>query len=521
MSKSIAIALILVFIAAFPVHAQRGKPLTTFAGQSPDQMIAEFMELHEIPGMTLSIVQAPYIPRVVGYGVADKEQKLLASPNTLWPIGEMTQAYTAVAVMQLVEAGKLSIDSTLGEKLPSAPAKWRAITLRQLLGHTSGLPDYTTQPGFDASRDYTAEQILSSIEKVTVDFAPGTKVARSATNFYLLGLVIEKASGMNYEAFVTKGQIERLGLKYTYFPSQLAQVKSENVKLSGGKHALFLKERVFIDPTEVAVGYDAKGGLVREGRKTSGALSANAGLFASAADISIWDVGLAGEILVKKSENRAFLYKGFKLDDSTPCPANCGWRFPAFSGFMDITGNAHGCSVYLSRFTAKSDLVCVTLCCNKGGLDLTELARRVAGCFDARLGPPVDPDVMTCLESCYPVGTTMDRLEATLKSRGVPLVQRINHAAAAKKVGMDMRPTEVIIFGDPKVGTHLMLARQEAALDLPLRVTAWQDEKGSVWVGWRDPSRIAKKYGIAGQDHVLKTMRQGISESVAHATSPY
>ena len=122
------------------------------------------------------------------------------------------------------------------------------------------------------------------------------------------------------------------------------------------------------------------------------------------------------EILVKKSENRAFLYKGFKLDDSTPCPANCGWRFPAFSGFMDITGNAHGCSVYLSRFTAKSDLVCVTLCCNKGGLDLTELARAVAGCFDARLGPPVDPDVMTCLESCYPVGTTMDRLEATFKS---------------------------------------------------------------------------------------------------------
>jgi CubicO group peptidase (beta-lactamase class C family) len=126
---------------AIGAFAQRGNPQTSFWGQTPDQMIAEFMQEHQISGMTLAIVQAPYIPRVVGYGVSDKERGLLASPNTLWMVGEMTQAYTAVAIMQLVEAGKLTVDARVGDVLPGLPPDWQALTVRQLLGHASGLPD--------------------------------------------------------------------------------------------------------------------------------------------------------------------------------------------------------------------------------------------------------------------------------------------------------------------------------------------------------------------------------------------
>jgi len=88
-------------------------------------------------------------------------------------------------------------------------------------------------------------------------------------------------------------------------------------------------------------------------------------------------------------------------------------------------------------------------------------------------------------------------------------------------VGLELRPTEVLIFGDPKVGTQLMLSRQEAALDLPIRVTAWQDEKGSVWVGWRDPSRTAKQFGIADRDRTVAAMRDFISEGVGRAAAAY
>jgi D-alanyl-D-alanine carboxypeptidase len=510
-----------LLVAVPSARAQRGNPVTSFAGKTPDEMIAAFMKEHDVAGMTLSIVQAPYVPRVVGYGVADSEHELLASPSTLWAIGEMTQAYTGIAVMQLVEEGKLSIDSHVCDVVPNLPSEWAAITLRQLLGHSSGLPDFTRQPALAATRDYSPSEVLASIRKLPLTFKPGTQVARSGTNFLLLGLAIEQASGMSYEEFVTKRQIEALGLTHTIFPSQLARIKRDDISRTGNAHTLFHSERIYIDPTEIAVGNDSRGAPVGPSTTTSSALAANDGLLASAGDISIWDVALAGEILVKKTENRELLYSGFRLVDGKVFPANCGWRFPAHKGFMDITGNAPGCSAYLSRFTDRSELVCVTLCCNKEGLDLTELARRIAGCFGTDLGPPVDPAVMTCLESCYPVDITMDRFESYVKSRGVGIAARVDHAAAASNAGLDLRPTQTLIFGNPAIGTPLMLNRQDAALDLPLRVAAWQDEKGSVWIGWRDPAEVARSHSIADVAASLAKMKTLIAGAAEQATSPY
>src|SRR5262249_21613713 len=102
--------------------AQRGNSLVQFEGQTIDEMVAGFMKEHRIPGMTLAIVQAPYIPRVVGYGVSDVEKGLLASPKTLWHVGQMTQGYTAVAIMQLIEADKLSLDDPVGKHLADLPS---------------------------------------------------------------------------------------------------------------------------------------------------------------------------------------------------------------------------------------------------------------------------------------------------------------------------------------------------------------------------------------------------------------
>jgi CubicO group peptidase (beta-lactamase class C family)/uncharacterized protein (DUF302 family) len=499
----------------------RGDPVTSFAGQTPDEMIPAFMKEHGIPGMTLSIVQAPYIPRVVGYGVADIEHGLLASPGTLWPIGEMTQAYTAVAVMQLVEASKLNVDSPVGHYVAGLPGEWAAITVRQLLGHSSGLPDYTKQAGFDARKGYTPRDVIPSIRNLPLAFKPGTQVVRSGTDFLLLGLAIEQTSGTSYEEFVTKGQFEALELTHTYFPSQLARIKRDDVSRSGNRHTLFHHERTYIDPTEIAVGYDSSGKRAGLPSATSSALSANDGLLASAGDISIWDVALAGEILVKKAEHRALLYSGFHLADGAVCRANCGWRFPAHKGLMDITGNVAGCSAYLSRFTDPAELVCVTLCCNKEGVDLTELARRIAGCFGANMGPAVDPAVMTCLESCYPVDVTMDRFESYVKSRGTGIAARVDHAAAAEHAGFDLRPTQTLIFGNPAVGTRVMMDQQDAALDLPLRVAVWQDKKGSVWVGWRDPAEVARVHAIEDAAKSLAQMKALIEGAAGHATSPY
>ena len=88
-------------------QAGRGNVHVAYQGKAIDQMIYEFMEEQGIPGMTLAIVQAPYIPRVVGYGVTDFEKGNLAAAKTLWPVGPISQGYAAVAVMQLYEKEKL------------------------------------------------------------------------------------------------------------------------------------------------------------------------------------------------------------------------------------------------------------------------------------------------------------------------------------------------------------------------------------------------------------------------------
>jgi D-alanyl-D-alanine carboxypeptidase len=503
-----------------PAVAQRGNPLVQFEGQTIDEMIGTFMKEHRIPGMTLAIVQAPYIPRVVGYGVSDVEKGLLASPKTLWNVGQITQGYTAVAIMQLVEAGKITLDDPVGEHVAQLPLRWRDITVRQLMAHASGLPDYTSQPSFQPAGEYTPDEVIALVKEVPLAFEPGKRVAKSATDFFLLGLVVEHASRMSYAAYVTKYQIERLGLKNTLFASGLSGVKSEAVETQGAKHHRFLSERPYIDPTELATGYaEVDGKLTAVRRNSQSAWLSSGAVLASAEDISLWDIGLAGSLLVSKQENRDFLYHAIKLDDGTVVPGHCGWRFPGRPGMMDIRGNVPGFSCYLSRLTV--DLVCVTLCANKEGLDLTDLGRRIAGAFDRKLGPPVGTKVMKCLESCYPVATTADRLAAFLEAKGVQVVARIDHAAAARNKGLALPPTEVLVFGNPAVGTALMLSRPSVAVDLPLRVVVWQEADGTVWAGYHDVADLTRQHGITDRQDTVHAMSAGLAAALAHATAPY
>ncbi len=94
---------------------------------------------------------------------------------------------------------------------------------------------------------------------------------------------------------------------------------------------------------------------------------------------------------------------------------------------------------------------------------------------------------------------TMDRLVAAVTARGMAVMARIDHAAAAVKVGMDLRPTEVLIFGNPLAGAPLMQAAQTVGIDLPLRALVWQDEAGATWVGYNDPKWLAARHGVARQ----------------------
>ncbi|MGA9138121.1 MAG: DUF302 domain-containing protein [Methylovirgula sp.] len=94
------------------------------------------------------------------------------------------------------------------------------------------------------------------------------------------------------------------------------------------------------------------------------------------------------------------------------------------------------------------------------------------------------------------VGEAIDRLETALRARGVTIFARIDHAAGAASVGMALRPTEVLIFGNPKAGTPLMQDKQTVGLDLPLKMLAWQDADGKVWITYNDPTWLARRHWL-------------------------
>lgn len=194
-------------------QAGRGNVQVAYQGKVIDQMIYEFMEEQGIPGMTLAIVQAPYIPRVVGYGVTDFEKGNLAAAKTLWPIGPISQGYAAVAIMQLYEKGKLDLNDPIGKYLKDIPESWKSISILQLMQHSTGIADYRAQSGFDVSANYQPVELIKTVEAIPLAFEPGTDVKQSATNFLLLTSIVEKAGKMPYHDFVKKYQIDYLGLQ--------------------------------------------------------------------------------------------------------------------------------------------------------------------------------------------------------------------------------------------------------------------------------------------------------------------
>ena len=126
----------------------------------------------------------------------------------------------------------------------------------------------------------------------------------------------------------------------------------------------------------------------------------------------------------------------------------------------------------------------------------------------ACLGPAAwgqDAQLMT-KQSAHDVAATVERLVAAIEKRGAKVVAKVDHAAAAAGVGLQLRPTTVVIFGNPRLGTPLMQENQQVGLDLPLRVLVWQDAAGAVRVGYRSPDRLAQEYGITGQGELRKTM---------------
>jgi len=127
-------------------------------------------------------------------------------------------------------------------------------------------------------------------------------------------------------------------------------------------------------------------------------------------------------------------------------------------------------------------------------------------------------DGMISKKSKYSVSATIDKLEKVLKSKGITIAVRWKHSDRANKVNIPLRSTELLIFGNPKLGSHMFTSNQTAGIDLPMKALAWKDESGVVWLTYNDPAYIARRHKISDRDHIVKKMTGALNNFTNIAT---
>jgi CubicO group peptidase (beta-lactamase class C family) len=155
------------------------------------------------------------------YGMADLELGVPLQPDMVFRIGSMTKQFTAVAILMLAEEGKLAVSDPITKFLPDYPTGGRTITLEHLLTHTSGIKSYTDMGDFLANirKDYTVKELIDHFKGAPMEFEPGERYQYDNSGYFLLGAIIEKASGMTYEAFLKKRIFDVVGMPQTSLES--------------------------------------------------------------------------------------------------------------------------------------------------------------------------------------------------------------------------------------------------------------------------------------------------------------
>jgi CubicO group peptidase (beta-lactamase class C family) len=153
------------------------------------------------------------------FGLANREWRISDAPGVAFWIGSMTKQFTALAILQLAEQGKLSLDDPISKFVQAAPSAWREITIRELLTHTSGIPNHTSLPEWADQTwiDRSPEDLIRFIRDRPLDFAPGTKFQYDNTGYVILGLIVQKASGQSLADYLSAHVFAPLGMTHTGF----------------------------------------------------------------------------------------------------------------------------------------------------------------------------------------------------------------------------------------------------------------------------------------------------------------
>ena len=366
-SKSVTWRVRLALLCAFVliITAMTGTPLQA---QLLHQQFAEYLnaaqQVKHFSGAVL-VAKDHQILFAEGYGVADLSTSQPNTPDTRFLLASITKPFTATAIMQLAERGLLSLDDPIAKYLPDYPKSVaEAVTIYHLLTHTSGIPDYTGLPELDAmyERSVKPDAVVSLFRDLPLTFEPGSEWRYSSSGYYLLGLMIEKVSGLTYGEYMRERIFRPSGMEASDFPEGL------------------------IEGPGMAMGYalDSDQNPVPEKRVHRNLPYSAGGLCSTAGDMAKWDQALRDGTLLSQ-ESLALMFTPFKWR------YGCGWEIDSLYGHLMVShgGFGAGFSTHFMRFA--DEPFCVVVLSNNDAGSIDRMANDLAA---IAYGEPYDVPVM-------------------------------------------------------------------------------------------------------------------------------
>ena len=261
------------------------------------------MRKQKIPGLQVVVINDNKIVLSEAFGKSNVEFSVPATITTLFSINSIAKVFTGTAIMQFVEEGKIDIEKPVSDYLDSLPATWQRVTIKQLLSHTSGLPDVEDDITGGLVGNKSEDTAWRIVRTMPLQFQPGEQFSYNATNYLLLQKIIEKYAGMSFENFIQKRQLDVAGMKKTVYGNSYDVIKNK-----APTYSYYYRDK----NTGQHIQNNKLSEIWEEFPKM---MRADAGIFSTAEEMAQWIIALQNKRLLKYEKSVEMMWNPVKLNN--------------------------------------------------------------------------------------------------------------------------------------------------------------------------------------------------------------
>ncbi|MEJ7626198.1 MAG: serine hydrolase domain-containing protein [Ferruginibacter sp.] len=331
-----------------------------------DNYVEKAMIERHIPGLSLAVIHDGVTIKVKGFGLSNIENKIPVNPETIFQSGSIGKQFTATAILQLKEEGKLKLDDKISRYFAGTPATWQNITIRNLLTHTSGIPDFPEDStGINLQNNYTEQDLLRLAIKLPLGFKTGEKWAYSNTGYVLLGILIHQITGKFY------GEI----LQEKIF----APLSMETIRIINEPDIIMNRSS----------GYELKNGEWKNQSWVAPSLNttADGSLYLTILDLIKWDAAITKEKILNHEDLQSMVTPA-KLNNDSLHPYGFAWFLDPVNGHKAFqhSGSWQGFNNYIARFP--DDKLTIIVLTNLNPSNPGLIAKDIAAIYIPELSRP-------------------------------------------------------------------------------------------------------------------------------------